>query len=62
MTKEAEHAIDVEKLTKRYGNLLAVNDISFTVRKGEVFAFLGQTQNTEPNRRFQVGSCMQEPT
>ena len=41
MTKEAEHVIDVEKLTKRYGNLLAVNDISFTVRKGEVFAFLG---------------------
>jgi ABC-2 type transport system ATP-binding protein len=41
MTKEAEHAIDVEKLTKRYGDLLAVNDISFAVRKGEVFAFLG---------------------
>jgi len=41
MTKEAEHAIDVEKLTKRYGDLLAVNDISFTVRKGEVFALLG---------------------
>jgi len=39
--KEAEHVIDVEKLTKRYGDLLAVNDISFTVRKGEVFAFLG---------------------
>jgi len=41
MTKEAEHAIEVEKLTKRYGDLLAVNDISFTVSKGEVFAFLG---------------------
>jgi len=41
MTKEAEHAIDIEKLTKRYGDLLAVNDISFAVRKGEVFAFLG---------------------
>ncbi|MFA5252127.1 MAG: ABC transporter ATP-binding protein, partial [Phycisphaerae bacterium] len=41
MAKEAEHAINVEKLTKRYGDLLAVNDISFTVRKGEVFAFLG---------------------
>jgi len=41
MTKEAEHAIEVEELTKRYGDLLAVNDISFTVRKGEVFAFLG---------------------
>ncbi|HWR90305.1 MAG TPA: ABC transporter ATP-binding protein [Dissulfurispiraceae bacterium] len=41
MTKEAEHVIEVERLTKRYGELLAVNDISFTVRKGEVFAFLG---------------------
>ena len=41
MTKTVEHAIDVEKLTKRYGDLLAVNDISFGVRKGEVFAFLG---------------------
>jgi len=41
MTKEAEHAIEVEKLTKRYADLLAVNDISFNVRKGEVFALLG---------------------
>jgi len=41
MTKEAAHAIEVEKLTKRYGDLLAVNDISFTVRVGEVFALLG---------------------
>jgi ABC-2 type transport system ATP-binding protein len=41
MTKETEYAIEVEKLTKRYGELLAVNDISFTVSKGEVFAFLG---------------------
>ncbi len=41
MTKETEYAIEVERLTKRYGELLAVNDISFTVRKGEVFAFLG---------------------
>ena len=41
MTKETEHAIEVDKLTKSYGDLLAVNDISFTVSKGEVFAFLG---------------------
>src|SRR5271157_2844912 len=41
MMKEAEHVIEVEKLTKRYGDLLAVNDISFNVRKGEVFALLG---------------------
>jgi ABC-2 type transport system ATP-binding protein len=41
MLKETEHVIEVEHLTKRYGDLLAVDDISFTVRKGEVFAFLG---------------------
>ena len=41
MTTEPEPAIDVEKLTKRYGDLLAVNDISFHVRTGELFAFLG---------------------
>ena len=41
MMNRAEHVIEVEKLTKRYGDLLAVNDISFSVRKGEVFALLG---------------------
>jgi len=41
MTKETEYAIEVEKLTKSYGDILAVDDISFTVSKGEVFAFLG---------------------
>lgn len=33
--------IQVTNLVKRYGDLPAVDDISFTVRKGEIFAFLG---------------------
>jgi ABC-2 type transport system ATP-binding protein len=41
MAHSDDDAIVVEALTKRYGDLLAVNDVSFTVRKGEVFAFLG---------------------
>jgi len=41
MTKTGDYAIEVENLTKRYGNLLAVDDISFTVDSGEVFALLG---------------------
>jgi ABC-2 type transport system ATP-binding protein len=41
MTNSAEHAITVERLTKRYGPLLAVDGLSFTVKKGEVFSFLG---------------------
>jgi ABC-2 type transport system ATP-binding protein len=41
MNKETEYAIEVENLIKGYGDFLAVNDISFTVGKGEVFALLG---------------------
>jgi ABC-2 type transport system ATP-binding protein len=41
MAEVTEYVIEVDKLTKRYGDLLAVNDISFTVSKGEVFALLG---------------------
>ena len=33
--------IDVENLTKRYGQVQAVNDISFSVGAGEVFGLLG---------------------
>ncbi|MGC9308858.1 MAG: ABC transporter ATP-binding protein, partial [Thermoplasmatota archaeon] len=34
-------AIEVEGLTKTYGDVTAVDDISFTVEEGAVFAFLG---------------------
>jgi ABC-2 type transport system ATP-binding protein len=33
--------IEVEHLEKRYGSVAAVNDISFTVEKGEILGFLG---------------------
>lgn len=34
-------AIEVENLTKYYGDLLAVDHVNFQVRQGEVFGFLG---------------------
>ena len=34
-------AIAVEALTKRFGSITAVNDISFTVNAGEIFGMLG---------------------
>ncbi|MCD6519256.1 MAG: ABC transporter ATP-binding protein [Anaerolineae bacterium] len=34
-------AIYVENLTKRFGNFTAVDNISFSVKRGEVFGFLG---------------------
>jgi ABC-2 type transport system ATP-binding protein len=41
--KNATHetVIEVDHLHKTFGDFTAVNDISFSVKKGEIFAFLG---------------------
>ena len=38
---DGENVIEVEHLVKAFGDFHAVDDISFTVRKGEIFGFLG---------------------
>ncbi|MBP6865382.1 MAG: ABC transporter ATP-binding protein [Candidatus Didemnitutus sp.] len=41
MAESPETTIEVEHLTKRYGATAAVNDLSFTVRRGEIVGLLG---------------------
>lgn len=36
-----QHSIVVRHVTKHYGEHLAIDDLSFQVKKGEIFAFLG---------------------
>jgi ABC-2 type transport system ATP-binding protein len=36
-----DKVIEADKLTKRFGNFTAVDQISFDVKKGEIFGFLG---------------------
>ncbi|MDE1850438.1 MAG: ATP-binding cassette domain-containing protein [Candidatus Micrarchaeota archaeon] len=36
-----EHAIEIEGLVKRFGTFTAVNDITFKIKKGEIFGLLG---------------------
>jgi len=61
MTAATEYAIKVDNLTKRYGNLLAVDDISFTVRKGEVFALLGPN-GAGKTTTVEIIDTIREPT
>jgi ABC-2 type transport system ATP-binding protein len=36
-----EALVEVSRLVKRYGRFTAVNDVSFTIRRGEIFGLLG---------------------
>ena len=39
--KDSLNIITVERLTKKFGEITAVDDVTFSVKKGEIFAFLG---------------------
>ncbi len=39
--RTAEPAITVRNLVKRYGDLVAVNDVSFSINEGEIFGIIG---------------------
>jgi ABC-2 type transport system ATP-binding protein len=54
-------AVRVEGLTKRYGELIAVNGISFTVDRGEIFAFLGPN-GAGKTTTVEMLECLRKPT
>lgn len=41
MEDSVEYSIEVQNLTKQYGRITAIQDISFSLRKGEIVGFLG---------------------
>ena len=54
-------AIRIENLTKRYGNLVAVDALSLTVRDGELFALLG-VNGAGKTTTIKMLSCLTAPT
>lgn len=40
-TKDTDTVIQVTNLVRRFGNFIAVNNVSFSVRKGQIFGLLG---------------------
>jgi ABC-2 type transport system ATP-binding protein len=41
VTRSNDNAVTVDKLEKRFGSFVAVDRVSFQVRRGEIFGFLG---------------------
>ena len=37
----SEHAVEVVNLTKRFGDFVAVDGVTFHIKRGEIFGFLG---------------------
>jgi len=37
----SEFAVEVRNITRKFGDFVAVNNVSFSVKKGEIFGFLG---------------------
>jgi len=56
-----ETVIEVANLTKRYGDILAVNDVSFEVRSGEVFSILGPN-GAGKTTLVEMLECLRDPT
>lgn len=54
-------AIELYGLTKRYGNLTAVDDLSLTVRQGELFSLLG-VNGAGKTTTVKMLSCLTRPT
>ncbi len=56
-----ENVIEVRSLAKKYGSFTAVDDISFNVEKGEVFAFLGPN-GAGKTTTVEILECLKTPT
>ena len=56
-----EPIVQVENLTKKYGPLTAVDDVSFQLEKGSVFAFLGPN-GAGKTTTVEILECLRSPT
>ena len=50
----SDAVVEIRDLTKKYGQLAAVDGVSLTVHRGEVFGFLGPNGAGRPRR---CGCC-----
>jgi ABC-2 type transport system ATP-binding protein len=61
LSGQSDKVVQVEKLSKKYKDTLAVNAISFSLSKGEVFAFLGPN-GAGKTTTVEILECLRAPT
>jgi ABC-2 type transport system ATP-binding protein len=61
LPSQSDKIVQVENLSKRYGDLVAVNGVSFSLSKGEVFAFLGPN-GAGKTTTVEILECLRNPT
>ena len=54
-------AIKIEKLTKKYKDVIAVDNLSLNIEKGELFSLLG-VNGAGKTTTIKMLSCLTEPT
>ncbi len=55
------NAIEIKNLTKRYGDILAVDNLSLTIEEGELFSLLG-VNGAGKTTTIKILSCLVRPT
>lgn len=60
-SSDDREAIRVDRLSKDFGALRAVNDLSFRVREGEIFSLLGPN-GAGKSTTISILACLQRPT
>ncbi len=58
---QSDKVVQVKNLSKKYGNNVAVNGVSFSLTKGEVFAFLGPN-GAGKTTTVEILECLRNPT
>ena len=55
------NAVIIKELTKKYGNIVAVNNLNLTIEQGELFALLG-VNGAGKTTTIKMLSCLIKPT
>ena len=55
------NSIIIKELTKKYGNVVAVNNLNLTIEQGELFALLG-VNGAGKTTTIKMLSCLIKPT